>query len=438
MANAAPLGVGLIGCGTVGSGVVKLLLEEGDLYARRSGRRLELKRVLVRSQDIGYKTQQVPPEVLTTETEAFFKSPGLDVVVELAGGKGIISQFVRRALSEGKHVVTANKALLAAEGPDLFALAHQHGVVLAFEASCCGGIPVIAALQSGLMANRITALYGILNGTCNYILTEMTQRGKTYTTALREAQEKGFAEANPTLDVSGRDSAHKLAILASLAFGVRATEDQVPCVGVDTLDLVDVRLGEEMGYRVKLLGMAEEKAGAVALAVQPCFVPRDALIAQVNGSFNALSIYGHATGHTLYYGRGAGMMPTAGAVVADLMNIASGGYPAAFAQMRLWPDQQPPVKLVDRARQQSRFYIRINALDKPGTMAKVTAVLGAAGISLSAVRQHEMNDGGFVPVVITTHQAQTGALDGALKEIQKLDVIQGLPVCIRVVDMPEG
>ncbi|NJL30289.1 MAG: homoserine dehydrogenase [Phycisphaerales bacterium] len=417
----------------------KLLLEQSDLYAKRLGRRLELRRVLVREKDLHYRTEQVPKAALTTDAEVFFATPDMPIMIELGGGRGAISQFVRRAIGMGKHVVTANKALVSAEGPELLALARKHNVALAFEASCCGGIPVINALNFGLMANDIRALYGILNGTCNYILTEMTCAGKSYATALSEAQQKGYAEADPTLDVSGRDAAHKLAILAALAFGVQVTEDKVRSTGIDELDLADVQFGMELGYTIKLLGIAENVPGkGLLLSVQPCFVHQKELIAQVQGSFNALSVFGHAVGHTLSYGRGAGQMPTASAVLADVLNIAAGWYPQAFTGMNLWPDTQPMAVIVDPDDLVSRFYVRIKALDKPGTMARVTAVLGEAGISLSAVRQHEVAADSFVPVVVTTHAARYGALRSALAAIAKLDVIEGQPVCIRIVDMPVG
>jgi homoserine dehydrogenase len=322
------------------------------------------------------------------------------------------------------------------------------------------------------MANRIDAIYAILNGTSNYILTEMTQQQKSYATALKEAQEKGFAETDPTLDVSGGDAASKLAIVASLAFGVQALGSQVACEGIDKLDLMDVRFGAELGYEIKLLAIAERSPGtgatggygataglsasapisappvsasplstpadSISLRVHPCFIHGDQLLARVHGSFNALSIYGHATGHTMFYGRGAGMMPTASAVVSDIMNVASGWYPRAFSTMRLWCDQQGLVRLVNAEDLEMRFYVRLNAKDQPGVMAKVTSIFGAAGISLSAVLQHEANAGQFVPVVVLTHKARQGAVLGALRQIQDLDVIDGAPVRIRIADLPPG
>ncbi len=430
----------MIGCGTVGGGVAQLLHQQRDLYRARLGKTLELRRVLIRNSNKP-RCAEIDPGIITTDAEAFFTTPGLDIFVEVAGGEGGISQYVRRVLEMGKHVVTANKSLLAKHGSELFALARQNKAAIGFEASCAGGIPIITALQFGLMANRIDALYGILNGTSNYILTEMTQRGKTYVQALREAQQRGFAEADPTLDVSGKDAAQKLAILASLAFGVRADDSLVWCEGIDTLRLEDIRFAAELGYDIKLLGIAERKAGQdqpLSLRVHPCFVHKTTQLAQVQGPFNALSIYGHATGHTMYYGRGAGQLPTASAVVSDLLNIASGWYPHAFAAMNLWCDTHQPPQLLDPDELVSRYFLRISAKDVPGTMAKVSVILGESGISLGALLQHEVRVGDFVPVVIITHSARQGSVMRALKQIERLDIIQGKPVCIRIVDLPEG
>ncbi len=392
MAERASIGVGMIGCGTVGGGVAKLLREMGDLYAQRLGKRLELRRVLVRDAAKATRTGLVEPARLTADPEAFFATRDMPIVIEVAGGQGAISDYARRALTLGKHLVTANKSMLAAEGAELFALARAKGISIAFEASCGGGIPIITAMQFGLMANRIDALYGILNGTCNYILTEMVQRGKPYAQALGEAQEKGFAEADPALDVSGRDTAQKLAVLASLAFGVRVRGDQVWSEGIDNLDVADIRFGVELGYNIKLLAIGERtKLSSVqrpassvknqkhvpdtghwtldtglSLRVHPCFIQGSLPLAQVHGSFNALSVYGHANGHTHYYGRGAGQMPTASAVVSDLLNVAAGWYPQAFAGMNLWADRQAEARLVDAADLTSRYYLRVNAKDVPG------------------------------------------------------------------------
>ncbi len=432
-----PIGIGMIGLGTVGGGVAQLLTTCTDQYAARAGRRLELRKVLVRDVAKAKARKLVDPALLTDDPEQFFATAGLNVICEVAGGTGAAGQYVRRALQAGLHVVTANKSLLAAAGPELFALARQQNVSIAFEASCGGGIPIIVALKFGLMANRIDALYGILNGTCNYILTEMTQQGKTYATALKEAQDAGYAEADPTLDVSGRDAAQKLSIVAALAFGVRVDDSQVHCVGIDKLDLADLRFAREMGYECKLLAIAERTAAGLSLRVEPCFIHRETQLAQVHGSFNALSVYGHANGHTFYYGRGAGPLPTASAVVSDLLNIAAGWYPTAFAAMNLWPDQHEPADQADPDALPSRFYLRMNVVEGPGMMAKIAGILGEQGISISAVMQHESQDR-YVPVVILTHAAPCGAVRKAARRIEALDVIRNHPVVQRIVEFPQG
>ncbi len=433
------IGVGLIGCGTVGGGVAKLLREQADVYAQRIGRPIVLRRLLDKEKDRVIQSGLADAGIVTDDVDSFFDTPDMQIVIELAGGTGAASTFVQRALKAGKHVVTANKALLAEQGPELFALAREHDASIAFEASCGGGIPCVTALQFGLMANRIDALYGILNGTCNYILTEMTGKGNTYDKALADAQQLGYAEADPTLDVTGGDTAHKIAILASLAFGVKITDDQVPARGVDGLDLNDLNFGAELGYDIKLLAIAERQpdGDSIGVGVEPCFIHKSELLAQVGGAFNALSVYGHAVGHTLYYGAGAGQMPTASAVVADVMNIAAGWYPKAFAAMRLTPDLHAPAKLADPQSLKSRYYLRINAMDKPGVIAQATAALGDKSISLSAVLQHETNAGSYVPVVIVTHGAKQGDLLEAAKHIESMEVIDGPPVIIRIVDLPD-
>jgi len=433
------IGVGLIGCGTVGGGVAKLLRDQADLYEQRIGRPIVLRRLLDKEKDRVIQSGLADAAVVTDDVDSFFETPDMQVVIELAGGTGAASVFVKRALQAGKHIVTANKALLAEQGPELFGLARENNASIAFEASCGGGIPCVTALTFGLMANQIDALYGILNGTCNYILTEMTGKGKDYSTALADAQKLGYAEADPTLDVTGGDTAHKIAILASLGFGVNITGDQVPARGVDGLDLNDIQFGDELGYDIKLLAIAERQPDgeSISVGVEPCFIHKTDLLAQVGGAFNALSVYGHAVGHTLYYGAGAGQMPTASAVVADLMNIAAGWYPQAFQSMKLTPDLHAPAKLASPDSLVSRYYLRINAMDKPGVIAQATAALGNAGISLSAVLQHETNAGSYVPVVIVTHKAAHGDLLEAVKQIESMQVIEGPPVVIRIVDFPD-
>lgn len=434
------IGVGMIGLGTVGGGVARLLDEQAKLYTQRTGKRIELRRVLVRDTQKARASGRVDPAIVTDDPEAIVSAKDIDVVVEVAGGVEPIDALVALALEHGKHVVTANKSLLAAKGAELFAAARRHNVSIGFEASCGGGIPCVTALTTGLMANRIDALFGILNGTCNYILTEMTTGGKTYAQALAEAQEAGFAEADPTLDVSGVDAAQKLAILASLAFGVRILGDDVHAIGVDRLDLKDIALGDEMGFDIKLLGIAERWPGSkwVNIGVQPCFIKKQELLAQVSGSYNALSVHGHAAGHTLYYGQGAGQLPTASAVVSDLLGVVSGSVPAAFGNMRLTPDLTEQAHLLDRGDTESAYYLRMETLDVPGVMAKVTSILGDEGISLSQVLQHESKSGEVVSLVVTTHLTRLGDVEAAAKKIAALEPIQDEPMIIRVIEMPKA
>jgi homoserine dehydrogenase len=439
------VGVALIGLGTVGGGVVKMLQEMSASYTRRTGRTIEVRRVLVRDVAKAKGKKLVPEKLLTSDVESFFATPGVSIVVEAAGGLGMFGPLVR-AMKSGKHVVTANKALLAARGPELFAAARKAGTCIAFEASCAGGIPIINALQFGLVSNDIIALYGIINGTCNYILTEMTRAGKSYETALHEAQVAGYAEADPTLDVSGRDAAEKLSILATLAFRHRIDPDEVPCEGIDKLDLTDIKFARELGYDIKLLGIAQRECangkakGSAQLCVRPVFLRHTLPMAQVHGSFNAVAVYGRSNGHTLYVGRGAGEGPTASAVVSDIVNIAAGWYPQAFAAAELWPTSSgvAPLKVADPKHFRSRFYLRFNALDKPGTLAKITASLGKKHISISSVLQPEQDLGKYVPVVVVTDEADESDVRAAIKPIHASSIVTGKTTCIPIVEMPQG
>lgn len=433
------IGVALLGCGIVGGGVVNILLEQAAELTRRTGVRFELRHVAVK--DRGDYPPNAAALPMTTDANAAIDDPATQVVIELIGGTGVAGSFIERALKLGKPVVTANKSLLAVRGPELFALARKHNTCIAFEASCGGGIPIIDALLRGLIANRIDALLGIVNGTCNFILTQMTQNGWSYDQALKEAQRQGFAEANPALDVSGKDTLQKLAVLASLAFNVRVGEGDIHLEGIDTLQAADIQFARELGYVIKLLAIAERHGAAsdspLSLRVHPTLVHREDMLADVSGSFNAISVYGHALGHALWYGRGAGRMPTASAVVSDLIGVAMGTAPLAFSQLRIYPDQTPAANVLPFEQLESRYYIRLAAKDQPGVLAQVTAALGKHGISLSAILQHENNQGASVPVVITTHRAREGAMRKALGEIDALAGVTPPTVCIRIVDQPK-
>jgi homoserine dehydrogenase len=430
------IGVCLLGCGIVGGGVERILREQRTLLRQRTGVDFELRHVVVKDREAYPPNHAELP--MSTDANAAIDDPKSDIIVELIGGTGIAGSFIERALKLGKPVVTANKSLLAAKGPELFALARQHNTAIAFEASCGGGIPIIESLLHGLVANQIHALLGIVNGTCNFILSQMTQKNWSYAQALSEAQKQGFAEANPTLDVSGRDPAQKLAILAGLAFNVKIAESDIHVEGIDKLEAVDIGYARELGYVIKLLAIAERANGdQVSLRVHPTLVHKEDQLAQVSGSFNAISVYGHALGHALFYGRGAGRTPTASAIVADLVGLATGTMTETFKRIKIYPDEVPPVKVLPFEQLKSRYYIRLAAKDEPGVLAQVTAALGKHGISLSAVLQHETEAGQHVPVVITTHQAREGDVRAALNEIDSLKTIQPPTVCLRIIDQPK-
>lgn len=430
------IGVCLLGCGIVGGGVERILREQKGLLARRTGIDFELRHVVVKDRESFPVNHAELP--MTTDANAAIDDAKSDVIIELIGGTGIAGTFIERAIKLGKPVITANKSLLAARGPDLFALARQHNTCIAFEASCGGGIPIIQSLLHGLVANEIHALLGIVNGTCNLILSQMSQKGWSYGEALAEAQKLGFAEANPTLDVSGRDTAQKLAILAGLAFNVRIAEADIHVEGIDKLQAIDIGYARELGYVIKLLAIAEKASdGQVSLRVHPTLVHKEDQLAQVSGGFNAISVYGHALGHALFYGRGAGRTPTASAIVADLVGIAMGTTAETFKRLKVYPDEVPAVKVLPFEQLKSRYYIRLAAKDEPGVLAQVTAALGKHGISLSAFLQHETEAGQHVPVVITTHLAREGDVKAALAEIDALKTIQPPTVCLRIVDQPK-
>jgi homoserine dehydrogenase len=434
------IGVGLIGCGTVGQGVVSLLLEQGDRLIRKLVLPIELRHVidadLKRSRDV-----VIPPSLMSTNLEHLLKDDRTQIAIELVGGTTVAKDIVARCLQAGKDVVTANKALLAHHGKELFALARKMGRCIVFEASCGGGIPLVESIRRGLIANDVKAIYGIVNGTCNYILTEMINNGRSYAEALAGAKAAGYAEADETLDVSGADSAHKLAILAMIAFAVDLEYDRIMVEGINTLDLADLRAGQELGYVCKLLAIGQRRQdGKVSLRVHPAFIRRSHPLANVNGSFNAVSVYGHAVGHTLYYGRGAGRMPTASAVVADVIDVAIGNARRTFEQLRVLGDVSPPAEYMPIEDIEERYYFRMMVADRPGVFAKISEVFGRHAISLSGVAQHEppeQHADESVPIVITTHLAREGNVRKALKDVASLDVVRAEPVCIRVVSEHE-
>ena len=430
--------VGLVGFGTVGCGVAKLILEGADLIAAKTGLRLELACIVDIDTD-SPRPVKLPSGILTNDISKLLDDGTIQIGVELVGGTDAAKQIQLKMLEAGKDVVTANKALLAEHGNELYKAAHKNGRCIAFEASCVGGIPIVSGIRTGLRANDITAMYGIVNGTCNYILSNMTSKDEDFSEALAAAQEKGYAEADPVLDINGDDSAHKLAILASIAFGYEITLEDVFVEGIEAISEDDIRYGGEMGYVLKLLAIGQkDKDDRISLRVHPSFIAKDNSLARVEGSFNAVSIFGSAVGQVMYYGRGAGMMPAASAVVADIIDVALGNSATTFRHLHLKPRSET-VSLIDEiGNLVSRFYIRIMCKDQPGVIAQWSKVLAEHEISISGALQHEgTGPENTVPVVIATHPTQQKNVTAALEDMEALDVIGGKPVCIRIVDIPE-
>jgi homoserine dehydrogenase len=431
-------GVAVVGFGTVGTGVVRLLLEDApDGYSRRlersTGCRIVLRHVcdidLARSRGVA-----VPRALLTDEVDRVLADPEVSVVVETVGGTGFAVDLMKRALAAGKDVVTANKAALAKRGPELFAAARAAGRSISFEASCAAGIPIIRALRDGLLANRLTAVTGILNGTCNYILTQMSTTGARYEDALAEAQARGYAEADPTLDVSGEDARHKLAILAGLAFGAEVRVDDVYVEGIAGIGPSDIAYGAQLGYVVKLLAIGRIDNGAMSLRVHPTFVPCASPLATVAGVDNAVLVTGHAVGNTFYVGPGAGEMPTASSIVADVGDAALGRARLTFASVAWLAGRREALPVLPIENISTRYYLRFDVADRPGVLAAIATVLGRHAISVASVLQHEAAQPDFVPLVVTTHLAREGDVAAALEEIRRLPAVASPIVRIRMLE----
>lgn len=427
--------VGLVGFGTVGAGVVKILRKNSKLIETRMGARLVLKRIA----DVDLKTDRgvrVKPDILTRKAEDVIRDPEIDIVMELIGGIEPARTFILQAIQNGKHVVTANKALLALHGDEIFRTAQRFGVDVNFEASVGGGIPLIRSIKEGLVANRIQSIFGILNGTSNYILTKMTDEGKAFKEVLREAQRKGYAEVNPTYDVEGIDAAHKLAILIRLAFGTRIRFKDIFIGGISDITPLDIQFGKEFGYRIKLLAIAKIDNGKIEARVHPTMIPEEHLLSTVSGVFNAVYIKGDAVGPTLFYGQGAGQMPTGSAVVGDLVELGRNlllGTEGRRVPLLSYQDSaigEVGLKRMDDV--VMPFYMRFSALDRPGVLSKISGILGRNGISISAVIQKGRQIHGAVPVVMMTHEAKEKSVRQALREIERLGVILGKTVFIRV------
>ncbi|PIQ86346.1 MAG: homoserine dehydrogenase [Candidatus Omnitrophica bacterium CG11_big_fil_rev_8_21_14_0_20_45_26] len=418
------LKIGLLGLGNIGSGVYSLIKRKNKLIAQQSGVRLEIVRIADRSRSLGIS---VPKHLLTQDVNQVVRHPHIDTVVELFGGVQPTLKFVLTALRSGKDVVTANKALLAEEGDQIFRMAERFDRKIFFEASVGGGIPVIQGLREGLVTNHIQSIHSIINGTSNYILSEMTERGLDFKTALKAAQQKGYAEANPTLDIEGGDAAHKITILASLAFGKMAKFKDVYVEGISAIRHEDIAFANEFGYRIKLLAIVKKSGDGVEARVQPTLIPKHHILADVNGSYNAILIRGDETGDVLFYGKGAGQKPTASAVVSDLATL--GKARSASSPMR-FPRGHLTVKNISTIL--SRYYFRFQVIDRPGMLAKISDVLGKHHISISDVIQKERRTGRVVPLILLTHGVHESAVRRAVHAIDRMPVVRGKTQVLRI------
>jgi len=427
--------VGLIGFGTVGAGVGKILQKNSRLIEKRMGAKIILKRVA----DIDIKTDRgvkLKRGVLTRSAADVIEDPEIDIVMELIGGIEPAKTCILKAIRNKKHIITANKALLALHGDEIFKEAYRFGVNVNFEASVGGGIPLIRSIKEGLVANRIQSIFGILNGTSNYILSKMTDEGRNFKEVLKEAQEKGYAEANPTYDIEGFDAAHKLAILIRLAFGTPLRFEEIFIGGISEITPLDIQFGQEFGYRIKLLAIAKMDQGKIEARVHPTLIPKRHLLSTVEGVFNAIYIKGDAVGPTLFYGQGAGQMPTGSAVISDLVELGRNLLIQATGR------RVPPLSFQESAIEKISlkkmedvvmpFYMRFSVLDRPGVLSKISGILGKNDISIASVIQKGRKIKGAVPVVMMTHEAKEKNVHRALKEIDQLGVILGKTIFIRV------
>ena len=430
------IGIGVLGFGTVGSGVVETILKNGDLIADRTGVRLVLRKVA----DLDIETDRgidMDPSILTTNANEVLEGQDIDIVVELVGGTSIAGEFMVKALNNGKAVVTANKALLSECGEDVFSAASTSGKDLYYEASVGGGIPIIKALREGLVSNNIDRIHGILNGTCNYILTRMEDEGIEFDVVLKQAQELGFAEAEPSLDIDGLDTAHKVCLLASLAFGRPVSMDDVYTEGIRGLSPEDIEHARELGYRIKLLGIMKRENGSIDVRVHPTLVPMDHMLAKVDGVFNAVLVHGDVVGETMYHGRGAGRAPTASAVVADIVDIARNLASESVNRLAAQQTQQNPPAIRPLEEISARYYLRLSLLDQPGTLAAVTEVLGSREISIASVIQQTGHEGGFVTAIILTRTSPIKNVKAAIADLESMEVVGSDIISFIVEDMED-
>ncbi|GAB4165411.1 MAG: homoserine dehydrogenase [Geothermobacteraceae bacterium] len=427
--------VGLLGFGTIGTGVVKLLEQNASLIEKRAGIRVRLTRIA----DLDIETDRgidIDRSLLTTDAGDVLDNPDIDVVIELIGGYEPARSFVLRAIENGKHVVTANKALLALHGKEIFSAAAQKGVEVLFEAAVGGGIPIITSLKENLCANRFRTVFGILNGTCNYILSRMTHEGQEFAAVLKEAQQAGYAEADPTFDIEGVDTAHKLALLVGICFGTTIDFDAIHTEGISSITSQDIRFADQFGYRIKLLAIGKlHEDGTIEARVHPTMIPKNYPMADVDGAFNAVRVVGDFVGPVMQYGLGAGMDATASAVVGDVMalarNLMVGSGPRTHG-LGCHPGQLDKLAVRPMADIESQFYLRFTTVDRPGVLAAISGILGKHGISISSMIQPERHEAEAVPIVIMTHEAREADVQTALAEIDNLDIVREKSYLIRI------
>jgi homoserine dehydrogenase len=426
--------IGMMGGGTVGSGVFHAWHKNGGLRAARLGVKLVFRKVAVKAFDEP-RPYPIPRDIMTTDWQEVVNDPEIHIVIELVGGTGIARTMILAALAQGKTVVTANKALLSAHGPELFAAAAKTGANLYYEASVCGGIPIIKAVREGFVANQFPAIYGIVNGTCNYILSRMKSEGAEFTDVLADAQKHGYAETPPDLDIDGCDAQHKIGILASLAHGFWVDQQLIHTEGIREISKLDMQFAEKLGYTIKLLGIAKQIAGkkpGVQVSVYPALIPNAHVLASVNGVFNACFVRGDIVGDTLFYGRGAGKDATASAVLSDVADAALDMKNGTAIRVAPFVGHVKHGRVVPMDEIVSRYYLRLSVVDKPGTLTKIATIFAAAKIGISSVFQPEGHEGESVPLILMIHDAPNAAMRKALAKIAKLPVVKNKPVMIRV------
>ena len=433
-----PIKVGLLGIGTVGAGTFTVLKRNQEEIRRRAGREIEIAMVADLDTERA-KTIVGSSVVVVKDAQQIVDNPDIDIVVELIGGYGIARELVMKAITNGKHVVTANKALLATHGTEIFRAAQERGVMVAFEAAVAGGIPIIKALREGLTANRIQWIAGIINGTTNFILSEMRDKGLDFDVVLKEAQRLGYAEADPTFDIEGVDAAHKATIMSAIAFGIPVQFDKAHVEGITNLQAFDIRYAEKLGYRIKLLGITKRVANGIELRVHPTLIPTNRLIANVEGAMNAVLVQGDAVGATLYYGKGAGAEPTASAVIADLVDItrlATADPEHRVPYLAFQPNEMSDTPILPMSEITTSYYLRICVADKLGVMADITRILADGAISIDAMLQKEPADGETqTDIIILTHQTQEKHVDRAIAAIEALSTVVAKVTRIRLEEL---